>query len=1410
MRFFSTGVMLYNSMRHSIRLRQRLSAVAIALTAAALAATSVHATEFKVNDQTSFSNAMNAMAADTGSSHVINITGSFTMSAFVAPVILDDGTALTVKGNGHTIDGNSQFRPFFISSSSPQTPGGPTVTISGLTLKDGAGNGGSGAGGGMGAGGAVFVDQNVTVVLDNVRFEGNSAKGGSAGDAGGGGGLNGPGGGSVVGGGGGLYGPGGENPGGGVDPGAGGGGGGALGIGGPGGTTGGGGGGGFGGVGGATGSGGSGGGGGGGGFASWAGGGYGYTGGGGGGGMTAAGGNGSLLNNSGGAGGGGQGGDGGAYEEPGLDAPGAGGGGGGGGEGNSGCWLCGSNTGGAGNMYGGGGGGGYSGTENNSGGNGGFGGGGGGGGADAGIGMSSNGGNGGYFGGGGGADEVFDSQAGNGGDFGGGGGGYQSNGGDGGFGGGGGISAWGNNGGNGGFGGGGGSNSGAPGSGGFGGGDATGAGGGGGAGFGGAVFVRDGGTLIIRGSGTMTGGAVTGGTGSNGGGDGQASGSGLFLQNATVTFDAASGKTQTIDDDIADDTGNGGNSGSIRKTGAGALNLSGVNTFSGGVTVEEGTLRLESNTAAGSGTITTQGSVIDYASGLTVANAIDIDSDTTQLKVGTGSATQSGGISETSGPRPLEKTGAGRLVLSGTNTFTGLLYIADGALEVRGGAAIDDVAPVSVASGALLTVADSEAIGPLGGNGNVEISVGQTLTTGSAASSVLSGVVSGDGALVKTGTGTLALAGRNTYTGGTTISGGTLQLGIGGSTGSIEGDVTNNGTLAFNRNNTHTFGHVISGTGDLHMLGAGTLVLTGANTYSGDTVVSSGKLVIDGSILSPNVVVDGGELKVNGSVASAITVDGGAVFDGTGSVGALTVNDGGIHAPGNSIGTQTVNGAYILTSGAFLFIEANALGQADQVLVNGTVTLGGANLVVLPDFGDYSLATDYTIIANDGADPVTGTFGTITVSSLFLDASLNYAGGDGNDVVLSLVRNELKMLHLARTLNERAVAWALDRFPTENPVFEQVFAFDGDTARSAYNALTGEVHATLPGVLANQSWFVRETILSRLVQAQHAQGGGGAQTAALGGSGPTTVATLADAPMMGLGMADDAPAYQGPIPLPAYGSGLTFWTQGFGAWGDFDGDGNAAAADRTLGGFLSGVDAGLGSGWRAGLATGYTQTNVSVAQRLSSAQVDSYNLAGYAGGAYGSLALRGAGAWTWHGIESTRAVVFPGFFELENASYDGSTGQVFAEVAAPLAFGPVAMEPFAGAAYVHVGTGGFSESGPGVALSSSGSSDDIGYSTLGVRAAARQPLAGVQMIPHVSLAWQHAFGDTTPEVALAFSQYGFGMGIAGVPIAQDTALIEAGLAIELAPDAMLSLSYQGQLSGDVQDNGMTGTLDWRF
>src|SRR5690606_26450272 len=106
------------------------------------------------------------------------------------------------------------------------------------------------------------------------------------------------------------------------------------------------------------------------------------------------------------------------------------------------------------------------------------------------------------------------------------------------------------------------------------------------------------------------------------------------------------------------------------------------------------------------------------------------------------------------------------------------------------------------------------------------------------------GVIRETGAVQQLGGGTTILTGANSYTGGTTISAGTLQLGNGGATGSIVGNVVNDGMFTFNRNNSYTFAGLISGTGALSQIGTGTTILTADNLYGGGTTITAGTLQI--------------------------------------------------------------------------------------------------------------------------------------------------------------------------------------------------------------------------------------------------------------------------------------------------------------------------------------------------------------------------------------------------------------------------------------------------------------------------------------------------------------------------------------------------------------------------------------
>ncbi|WP_420131017.1 autotransporter-associated beta strand repeat-containing protein, partial [Rhodopseudomonas sp.] len=219
----------------------------------------------------------------------------------------------------------------------------------------------------------------------------------------------------------------------------------------------------------------------------------------------------------------------------------------------------------------------------------------------------------------------------------------------------------------------------------------------------------------------------------------------------------------------------------------------------------------------------------------------------------------------------------------------------------------------------LRTASGAISVGSLSGSGFVAASVVpgvpvQSLTVGSLNTSTLfSGTFLDNGAqfaLAKTGTGTLTLTGDNFYTGGTTISGGTLQLGNGGISGSITGDITNNATLAVNRSSGMSLGGVISGTGDLVKLGGGILALLGENTYTGGTTISAGTLRVGNGATSGSIVGDvlnNGVLEFNRFDSIGFS----GVISGTGSVTKLGSNAMLLGGDNTYTGGTTISGGYL-------------------------------------------------------------------------------------------------------------------------------------------------------------------------------------------------------------------------------------------------------------------------------------------------------------------------------------------------------------------------------------------------------------------------------------------------------------------------------------------------------------------
>ncbi len=432
--------------------------------------------------------------------------------------------------------------------------------------------------------------------------------------------------------------------------------------------------------------------------------------------------------------------------------------------------------------------------------------------------------------------------------------------------------------------------------------------------------------------------------------------------------------------------------GSIIKEGSGTLNLTGSNSYGGGTRIDAGTLGVGSNTALGTGgLVMANGTTLQAtAATVTLANAITLD--------GTGTIdTQANnlGLSGTiDGSGTLAKTGSGRLVLTGSNSYSGGTQIDAGTLGVATNSALGTGA-VTMANGTTLEAATS-----------LPVTLGNAITLNGAAtfdawsgSLTLGGVIDGSGSLTKTGTQTLVLTGANTYGGGTTVGAGTLQ----GNTTSLQGDIVNNAAIVFDQATNGTYGGALSGTGTLTKQGAGTLTMGTAGTYSGATTVAAGTLTGRLSSASAYTIEAGATLRVSqvlsqiGSLAGSGTVDLAAslfagndnsstTFSGTitGTWGFTKTGTGTLTLAGtnNATGTTSVQDG-TLRAGA-----VDVVGQSANMFVSGagTFDLAGFDQTVGSLSGPASIAT---ILLGSA----TLTVGTDNSSPTLYGGSISGSGG---------------------------------------------------------------------------------------------------------------------------------------------------------------------------------------------------------------------------------------------------------------------------------------------------------------------------------------------------------------------------------------------------------------------------------
>lgn len=350
--------------------------------------------------------------------------------------------------------------------------------------------------------------------------------------------------------------------------------------------------------------------------------------------------------------------------------------------------------------------------------------------------------------------------------------------------------------------------------------------------------------------------------------------------------------------------------------------------------------------------------------------AITTDTDNTLIRVGDGTvdgvnytATINSVIRGTGG---LNKGDLGTLILTGDNTYSGGTTITSGTLQVAGDTNLGAADTGITFNGGTLKYGEAFDTAR-----QVTLeSGGGTFDTNGHDVSLLT-EVEGNGQLTKTGKGSLTLTLDNTYTGGTTIEQGVLQLGTGGDIGSIQGDIVDNGVLNVNRADTLALTSNISGEGQLHQTGIGTTVLQGENSYSGATLVANG------------VLQAGDTNTLSAASHHYVVADTALNTQGYSQTVAGLSNGGDVSLIGQQIGTTlTVKGDYTGEKGTVNMAatqNANGTGTADRLIIDG----GKASGSTLLDVDGSGLGAP---TVGDGIEVVTALNGATTTAQTSRDA----------------------------------------------------------------------------------------------------------------------------------------------------------------------------------------------------------------------------------------------------------------------------------------------------------------------------------------------------------------------------------------------------------------------------------------
>lgn len=546
----------------------------------------------------------------------------------------------------------------------------------------------------------------------------------------------------------------------------------------------------------------------------------------------------------------------------------------------------------------------------------------------------------------------------------------------------------------------------------------------------------------------------------------------------------------------------------------------------------------------------------------------------------------------------------------------------------------------------------------------------------------------------------------------------------------------------------------------------GLLEFDGANTLAGNVNVQGGTLLLNGSLDGSDLKVSGGLAVINGTVTGGITrIEAEGTLGGSGTLGDTWVD--GTIAPGNSIGTLSIDGNYVQTDNATFAAELSPPDLADLLQVSGNANLLGGTLLAIRSPGTYLLGQQYRIISAQGG--VDGEFDSIdsTMISPFLSLSLQYSA---NAVDIAVSRGQ-SLASASRTLNQLSTAAALDLLGDDQGLLMPLTQLNESQARNAFELLSGEIHASAQQILLDNSRLVRDTAIARAASAQDA-----------------------------FRNQRDAEANTGA------------WVEVQRQGGSIAADANASRAQYAGDAILVGVDHQLDSGWLFGAYGGTGRTDFDVRQRTSEGDANNLHMGVYAGKAWGNFATRAGYTHSNHELKIERDVAFAGYSDSLGSRYDANTSQAYIDAGYRFGNENWGVEPYLQYAHVKLDSHDFNEAGGAATLQGRSADARVDLSMAGVRFNAnlrgsRQEQTWLSL--RGSLGYRHAGGDQVRLTEASFDGSNW-FGIRSPAITNEAIVAEVGVAARTSRNSVLEFGYSGVHGDEARNHGLNARFSLQF